>query len=201
MKVSLASQGNTWHQKTGRLTRLRPRTMLEGLLSLPEQPRLEPTTGTWVSLLTPTHDEHLGGLGSSVPTNTQSNIAADPIICLSSGEAVEPGWDEWQCRASGRTYPACLGIPDFRRNGGAQPAEVRTLVDAFDTSSFDELVRLRTPNFSTTNEMRAHFANYRFRMTERGKGFYDMVRKRAEAAHGPLGRERALAIGLASAPR
>ena len=52
--------------------------------------------------------------------------------------------DEWQCRASGRTYPACLGIPDFRRNGGAQPAEVRTLVDAFDTSSFDELVRLRT---------------------------------------------------------
>ena len=150
----------------------------------------------WVSLLTPIHDGHLGGLGSSVPTNTQSNIAADPIICLSSGEAVEPGWDEWQCRASGRTYPACLGIPDFRTNGGAQPAEVRTLVDAFDTSSFDELVRLRTPNFSTTNErLRAHFANYRFRMTERGKGFYDMARKRAEAAHGPLGRERALAIG------
>ncbi|MGH6895216.1 MAG: methyltransferase domain-containing protein [Geminicoccaceae bacterium] len=118
------------------------------------------------------------------------------MICLSSGDAVEPGWDEWKCRGCGRTYPACLGIPDFRPNGGAQPAEVQTLIAAFDSSGFDELVQLRIPNFSTTNErLRAHFANYRFKMTERGKAFYDMARKRAEAAHGPLERERALAIG------
>ena len=52
------------------------------------------------------------------------------------------------------------------------------------------------PNFSTTNEkLRAHFANYRFRMMVRGKLFYDMARRRAEAAYGPIGRERALAIG------
>jgi hypothetical protein len=135
-------------------------------------------------------------------TNTQTAIAADQVICLPSGEAVEAGWDEWRCPGSGQSYPACLGIPDFRPNGGAQPAEVRTPVDAFNRSSFDELVRLRVPNFSTTNEkLRAHSANYRSKMTVRGKLFYDMARKRAEAAYGPLGRERALAIGCASAAR
>jgi len=126
----------------------------------------------------------------------QTTIPAHHVIRLCSGEVVEPGWDEWKCPGSGRTYPACLGIPDFRPNGGAQPAEVQALVDAFDASSFHELVRLRMPKSSTTNErLQAHFANYRFRMMERGKGFYDMARKRAEAAYRPLGRERALAIG------
>ena len=123
-------------------------------------------------------------------------VAADQILCLSSGEAVEPGWDVWKCRGCGRTYPARLGIPDFRPNGGAQPAEVQTLVKAFENSSFDELVQLRMPNFSTTNErLRAHFAAYRLKMSQRGKHFYDMARRRAEAAYGPLGRARALAIG------
>ncbi|MGH7539803.1 MAG: class I SAM-dependent methyltransferase [Gemmatimonadota bacterium] len=73
---------------------------------------------------------------------------------------------------------------------------MRTLVDAFDASSFDELVQLRIPHFSTTNErLRAHFANYRFKMTERGRAFYDMAHTRAEAAYGPLEHARALAIG------
>jgi ubiquinone/menaquinone biosynthesis C-methylase UbiE len=131
-----------------------------------------------------------------MPTYFQGTIAAHSAICLPSGEEVEPGWDHWTCLGSGRTVPACLGIPDFRPHGGAQPGEVQTLVDAFDAASFEDLVRLRTPNFSTTNErLRAHFATYRLRMMERGKGFYAMARKRAEAAYGPLRRERALAIG------
>ena len=135
-------------------------------------------------------------LGLGARANTQTTAAADQVVCLLSGEAVEPGWDEWRCPGSGRSYPACLGIPDFRPHGGAQPAEVQALVEAFDTSSFEGLVRLQAPTFSTTNEkLRAHFANYRFNMTVRGKLFYDMACKRAEAAYGPLRRERALAIG------
>ena len=133
-----------------------------------------------------------------MPADKATAIAADQIICLSSGEPVEPGLHEWKCRGCQRSYPACLGIPDFRSNGDGQPAEVQTLVSAFETSSFDELVQLRIsmPNFSTAKgRLRAHFANYRFKMTERGKAFYDMALKRAEAIYGPLERERALAIG------
>jgi ubiquinone/menaquinone biosynthesis C-methylase UbiE len=73
---------------------------------------------------------------------------------------------------------------------------VQVLVKAFENSSFEELVQLRMPNFSTTNErLRAHFAAYRLKMSERGKHFYDMARRRAVAAYGPLERGRALAIG------
>jgi SAM-dependent methyltransferase len=135
-------------------------------------------------------------LGARLQANRRTSVAPDGIVCPSSGAAVEPGSEEWRCPASGHTYRACLGIPDFRLNGGPQPAEVRTLVDAFATSTFNELVQLRVPNFSATNEkLRAHFANYRFRMMVRGKRLYDMARKRAEAAYGTLGCERALAIG------
>jgi 2-polyprenyl-3-methyl-5-hydroxy-6-metoxy-1,4-benzoquinol methylase len=123
-------------------------------------------------------------------------VVPDHIICPSCDQAVESGCNEWRCRSCGRRYPACLGIPDFRANGSAQPAEVQVLVKAFENSSFEELVQLRMPNFSTTNErLRAHFAAYRLKMSERGKHFYDMARRRAVAAYGPLERGRALAIG------
>jgi SAM-dependent methyltransferase len=122
--------------------------------------------------------------------------AVAQIACLSCGAAVEPGPDAWQCRGCERRYPACLGIPDFRPDGGAQPGEVPTLVEAFETSIFDELVELRMPTFTTTNErLRAHFAAYRLRMAQRGALFYDMALRRAEATYEPLARERALAIG------
>ena len=133
-----------------------------------------------------------------MPTDNATTIAADQIICLSSGEPVEPGLHEWKCRGCGRSYPACLGIPDFRPHRDGQPAEVQTLVNAFETSSFHELLQLRIsmPQFSTAKgRLRAHFANYRCRMTERGKAFYAMALKRAEAIYGPVGGERALAIG------
>jgi SAM-dependent methyltransferase len=135
-------------------------------------------------------------LASNVPASTQTTVTIDRIVCLSCGGRVQHGLDEWNCSGCRRTYPACLGIPDFRSNGGAQPAAVETLVDAFATSSFDDLVQLRIPDFSTTDErLRARFANYRLETAVRGKLFYDMARKRAEAAFGPLGREQALAIG------
>ena len=123
-------------------------------------------------------------------------IAVDQIVCQSCGEAVEPGGNAWQCRGCNRRYPATLGISDFRPNSGAQPDEVETLIEAFERSTFDDLVQLRMPNFTTTNErLRTHFAAYRLKMSERGEFFYGMALRRAEAVYGPLSRERALAIG------
>jgi SAM-dependent methyltransferase len=73
---------------------------------------------------------------------------------------------------------------------------VEALLAAFERSSFEDLLPLRSPTFSTPDEkLRARYVNYRSRMRERGTLFYEMALRRVEDAYGPARRQRALVIG------
>jgi ubiquinone/menaquinone biosynthesis C-methylase UbiE len=70
------------------------------------------------------------------------------------------------------------------------------LLDAFDGSSFDDLLKLRTPAFSTTDpKLLERYRAYRRNMMERGRAFYEMARASAEAREANIGNNYAIALG------
>jgi ubiquinone/menaquinone biosynthesis C-methylase UbiE len=73
----------------------------------------------------------------------------------------------------------------------------RLLLEAYPRSSFEGLLELRTPTFSTTDpKLLARYRAYRRDMTERGRAFYRMARATAESRDASgIGKDCAIALG------
>lgn len=107
------------------------------------------------------------------------------LRCLDCGGPLVSG-NAWSCSGCGREIPACLGIPDFRGNARPQDAEqVAALIDAFPTARLEDLLRIRTRSFGTTDpKLLERYESYRRTMRERGREFVEMALRRAREGYG-----------------
>jgi SAM-dependent methyltransferase len=122
--------------------------------------------------------------------------ALTTIACSQCGSGLQPGVDAWRCNSCGREQPALLGIPDFRPEPAPPSAQALQLRDAYAASDFAALLRIRQPQFSTSNSrLVGHYAAYRERMAERGNRFYEMVQRRMGARYPAPKHQSVLVVG------
>jgi ubiquinone/menaquinone biosynthesis C-methylase UbiE/uncharacterized protein YbaR (Trm112 family) len=99
-----------------------------------------------------------------------------PLCCPYCKGALDQGNAEnWRCLACQRSFPVDGGIPDlrtFETYYGSRERErpaVRTLLAAYPTATFADLIRVRFgPDYAFPEHLREHYANYRLENVKRG---------------------------------
>jgi SAM-dependent methyltransferase len=118
------------------------------------------------------------------------------LACGVCGGSLQIGSRVWRCDSCGGEIPALLGIPDFRPKPTAPSLQARQLGEAYATADFAALLRIRQPQFSTSNSrLVSHYSAYRERMAERGNRFYEMVQRRMGVQYPATLKRVALVVG------
>jgi SAM-dependent methyltransferase len=126
----------------------------------------------------------------------QAAGALSLFACQVCGGNLQRGTTEWHCESCGGAVSAMLGIPDFRPGATAPSAQALQLQQAYATADFGALLRIRQPQFSTSDpRLVSHYSAYRERMAERGSRFYEMVLRRMGAQYAAPMKRVALVVG------
>ena len=101
------------------------------------------------------------------------------------------------CQSCATRYPSWLGTISLVHSSDQDLDPIaRQSLEAYPRSSFDDLLKLRTPTFSTTDPaLLARYHAYRQNMMERGRAFYEMARASAETRDANIGNAYAIALG------
>ena len=124
------------------------------------------------------------------------------LRCAGCRALLKVGATAWTCGSCGAAGPCTLGIPDLR------PAELRTpdgpreidqiavLSAAYPTATFNDLVELRVPYFSTDDPaLTSHYAAYRQGSMVRGARYYAMAMERLRETVGEPDCRLAVVLG------
>lgn len=119
------------------------------------------------------------------------------LVCPNCRSPLDKRETHYACRSCAVEYSSWLGaISLICRRDEELDSTTRQLLDAFSGSSFDDLLRLRTPAFSTTHpKLLERYRAYRQNMMERGRAFYEMARAYAESQEASIGSSHAIALG------
>lgn len=119
------------------------------------------------------------------------------LVCPSCRTPLDNRESHYACGSCSATYSSWLGIVSLITKHGAEPdATTRKLIDAFPTSTFDELLQLRTTVFSTTDpKLLERYRAYRRNMLARGQAFYEMARSVAQTRDTHIGQQCGIALG------
>lgn len=122
-------------------------------------------------------------------------MVASLISCPKCAQPLAPGQTAWSCAACGTRVEATLGIPSF-----IPRPDVRALVEAYPTSSYERLLELVGVDFPehVSADLLARYHEYRQHTEVRGQTFFRSVFERVRREY-ELGEIRtALVIGSGS---
>jgi ubiquinone/menaquinone biosynthesis C-methylase UbiE len=119
------------------------------------------------------------------------------LVCADCQGPLDQQETHFACRSCAARYPSWLGTISLVHNSDRDLEPMpRLLLEAYSRSSFDDLLKLRTPVFSTTDpKLVARYQAYRQNMMERGRAFYEMARASAETRDANIGASCAIALG------
>jgi SAM-dependent methyltransferase len=119
------------------------------------------------------------------------------ISCPNCHRPLGRNGSRFACESCSAAFSSWLGILSLIHNRDDElDPTTRKLLDAFAGSSFDDLLRLRSPTFSTTDpKLLERYRAYRKNMMDRGRAFYEMARASAEMRDANIGRSCAIALG------
>jgi ubiquinone/menaquinone biosynthesis C-methylase UbiE len=119
------------------------------------------------------------------------------LACPDCQGALEATDRYFTCRSCANRFPSWLGIVSLIHGSERDLDPIsKLLLDAFPHSSFEDLLKLRTPSFSTPDaKLLERYRAYRQNMMQRGRAFYEMARISARSQQENVGNQVAIALG------